>query len=140
MELKPIHSEAEYQQALAEIEQLFAAEAGSAEGERLDLLAMLVAAYEKSRYDLPKPDPVEAILYCMESRGLSRKDLEPFIGTRARVAEIINRQRPLSLSMIQKLHSGLGIAAEVLIQPYTVAASRANRRPTSSCTSTPRLT
>ena len=128
MELKPIRSEAEYQQALADIEQLFAAEAGSAEGERLDMLTILVEAYEKSRYDLPKPDPVEAILYCMESRGLSRKDLEPFIGTRARVSEIINRKRPLSLSMIQKLHSGLGIAADVLIQPCKIVLSRNNSR------------
>ncbi|MGR0481997.1 MAG: helix-turn-helix domain-containing protein [Candidatus Electronema sp. V4] len=138
MELKPIRSEAEYQQALAEIEQLFAAEAGTAEGERLDLLTMLVAAYEKSFYDLPKPDPVEAILYCMESRGLSRKDLEPFIGTRARVAEIINRQRPLSLSMIQKLHSGLGIAAEVLIQPYKVAAAKGKKPPRQAAASASR--
>ena len=123
MELKPIRSEAEYEQALAEIERLFDAETGSAEGDRLDMLTILVETYEKSRYGLPKPDPIEAILYHIESRGLSRKDLEPFIGTRARVGEIINRKRPLSLAMIQKLHSGLGIAADVLIQPYKVSST-----------------
>ncbi|CAK8717592.1 MAG: HTH-type transcriptional regulator [Candidatus Electronema aureum] len=129
MDMKPIRSEAEYQQALAEIERLFAAEADTADGDQLNMLTILVEAYEKGRYDLPKPDPVEAILYQMESRGLSRKDLEPFIGTRARVAEIINRQRSLSLPMIQKLHTGLGIAADVLIQPYKVAAAKAKKLP-----------
>ncbi len=69
-------------------------------------------------YDIPAPDPIEAILYHMESRGLTRKDIEPYIGTRARVTEILNRNRPLSLQMIQRLYLGLGIPAEALIQPY----------------------
>jgi HTH-type transcriptional regulator/antitoxin HigA len=135
MKLKPIRSEAEYEQALAEIERLFAAEAGTPDGDVLDMLTILVEAYEKGRYDLPKPDPVEAILHHIESRGLSRKDLEPFIGTRARVAEIINRQRSLSLAMIQKLHSDLGIAADVLIQPYKVAAAKTKKVPRSAAAS-----
>jgi HTH-type transcriptional regulator/antitoxin HigA len=77
----------------------------------------LVSAYEDVHYSIPAPDPVEAILYHMESRGLTRKELEPYLGSRARVAEILNRRRPLTLRMIQRLHAGLGIPAEALIQP-----------------------
>ena len=77
----------------------------------------MIEVYEERHYPLPLPDPVEAIKYWMESRGLSRRDLEPYIGTRARVSEVLNRKRPLSLGMIQRLHKGLGIPAEVLIQP-----------------------
>ena len=83
----------------------------------------LVEAYEARHYPIPEPDPVEAIKYTMESRGLTRGDLEPFIGSRARVAEVLNRRRPLSLSMIRRLHTGLGIPAEVLVQPYAVVKS-----------------
>lgn len=124
MNIKPIKTEADYQAALAEIEQLFDAKPGAPEGDKLEILTTLVEAYEEKYYAIPQPDPVEAIIYYMESRGLTRKDLEPYIGTRARVAEIINRKRPLSLGMIQRLHSGLGIAAEVLIQPYKVSTGR----------------
>jgi HTH-type transcriptional regulator/antitoxin HigA len=86
--------------------------------DRLEVLATLVEVYEDRHYNIPLPDPVEAILYHLESRGLNRRDLEPFIGSRARVSEILNRRRSLSLDMIRKLSSGLGISAEVLIQPY----------------------
>ncbi|HXV43093.1 MAG TPA: helix-turn-helix domain-containing protein [Anaerolineae bacterium] len=118
MEIKPIKTEADYEAALAEIKQLFEARPGTQEGERLDVLATLVEAYEEQHYQLPLPDPVEAILYHMDSRGLSRRDLEPYLGSRARVSEILNRRRPLSLDMIRRLSQGLGIPAEVLIQPY----------------------
>ena len=74
--------------------------------------------YEDRKYDIPLPDPIEAIIYHMESRGLSRRDLEPYLGSRSRVSEILNRKRPLSIEMIRKLHAGLGIPAVVLIQPY----------------------
>jgi len=127
MEIKPIKSEEDYQVALAEVERLFDAKAGTPEGDKLDVLTTLIEAYEEIHYAIPQPDPVEAIIYHMESRGLSRRDLEPYIGTRARVAEIINRKRPLSLNMIQKLHMGLGIPAEALIQPYKVAARSAGK-------------
>ena len=118
MDIRPIKTEADYQAALAEIERLFDASPGTPEGDRLEVLATLVEAYENKHYNLPLPDPIEAIRYYMESRGLSRRDLEPYIGNRARVSEVLNRKRPLSIDMIRRLHAGLGIPAEVLIQPY----------------------
>ena len=118
MEIKPIKNEVDYQAALAEIERLFEAAPDTPEGDRLDVLTTLVEAYEEKHYNLPLPGPIEAILYHMESRGLSRRDLEPYIGSRARVSEVLNRKRPLSMEMIRNLHGGLGIPAEVLIQPY----------------------
>lgn len=127
MEIKPIKTEADYQVALAEIEQLFDAKLGTPEGDKLEVLTTLVEAYEDVNYAIPQPDPVEAIIYHMESRGLTRKDLEPYIGTRARVAEIINRKRSLSLNMIQRLYLGLGIPAEALIQPYKIIPGKSHR-------------
>lgn len=125
MNVRPIKSEADYRAALAEIEQLFDSSPGTREGDRLEVLTTLVEAYEKRHYSVPAPDPIEAIKYHMESRGLSRGDLEPYIGSRARIAEILNRKRPLSLEMIRRLHNGLGIPAETLIQPYPLARSAA---------------
>ncbi len=118
IEIKPIRTEADYEAALAEIEQLFEAIPGTPEGDRLEILTTLVEAYEEKHYPIPLPDPIEAILYYLESRGLSRRDLESYLGSRARVSEVLNRKRPLSLEMIRRLHSGLKIPAEVLIQPY----------------------
>ena len=118
IEIKPIRTEADYEAALAEIEQIFEAVPGTPEGDRLEILTALVEAYEEKQYPIPLPDPIEAILYYLESRGLSRRDLEPYLGSRARVSEVLNRKRPLSLEMIRRLHSGLRIPAEVLIQPY----------------------
>jgi len=118
MEIRPIKTTADYEAALEEIEQLFQAEPGTPEGDRLEVLTTLVEAYEDQHYNLPLPDPVDAILYHMESRGISRRDLEPYIGSRARVSEVLNRKRPLSLDMIRRLSTGLSIPAEVLIQPY----------------------
>ena len=118
VEIRPIKTEADYQAALDEIESLFDAEPGTPEEDRLEVLTTLVEAYEDRHYSLPMPDPIAAIEYHMESRGLSRRDLEPYLGSRARVSEILNRRRPLSMEMIRRLHAGLGIPAEVLIQPY----------------------
>ena len=118
MNVKPIKTEADYQSALAEIERLFDAASGTPGGDRLEVLTTLVEAYEDQQYSIPLPDPIEAIRHHLESRGLSRADLEPYIGSRARVSEILSRKRPLSLEMIRRLHAGLGIPAEVLIQPY----------------------
>ena len=118
MEIKPIKNDADYQTALGEIERLFDAAPDTPEGDRLEVLTTLVEAYEEKFYSIPMPDPVEAILYHMESRGLSRRDLEPYIGSRARVSEVLNRKRPLTMEMIRNLHVGLGMPAEVLIQPY----------------------
>lgn len=121
MDIKPIKTEADYQAALAAIEQLFDAAPETPEGDQLEVWTALVEQYEAQRHPIPFPDPVEAIRYHIESRGLTRRDLEPYIGSRARVAEVLNRQRSLSLRMIRRLHVGLGIAADVLIQPYSTA-------------------
>jgi HTH-type transcriptional regulator / antitoxin HigA len=126
MEICPIKTEADYQAALVEIERLFDAAPNTPAGDRLDVLATLVEAYEERHYSLPAPDPIEAITYHMESRGLSRRDLEPYLGSRARVAEVLNRKRPLSLEMIRRLHTGLGIAADILIQSYALATPAPN--------------
>ena len=115
-ELKPIRTKADYQKALADLERLWGAESGTPEGDRLDVLATLIDAYESEHYPMDPPDPIEAIKFRMEQQGLSRKDLEPLIGTRTRVAEVLNRKRSLSIGMIRRLHDRLGISAEVLIR------------------------
>jgi HTH-type transcriptional regulator/antitoxin HigA len=125
MNIKPIKTEEDHQAALQEVERLFTALPGTPEGDLLELLTTLIEAYEERHHDIPWPDPVAAILYTMESRGLSRRDLEQYIGSRARVSEILSRKRPLSIEMIRKLHAGLGIPAEVLIQPYPLEKSAA---------------
>jgi len=118
MEIKPIKNEADYQAVLEEIERLFDAAPDTPEGDKLEVLTTLVEAYEEKHFTIPLPDPIEAIQYHMESRGLSRRDLEPYVGSRARVSEVLNKKRPLTMEMIRNLHKGLGIPAEVLIQPY----------------------
>ncbi len=118
MNIKPIKTKADYQAALKEIESLLNAKPKTPQSDRLEVLTILVEAYEEKHYNIPFPNPIEAILYHMESRGLTRKDLEPYIGSRAYVSEILNRKRPLSMDMIRKIHKGLGIQAEILIQPY----------------------
>ena len=83
-------------------------------------MTLLIQEYEREHYPIPDPEPIDFLLHVMDARGLTRKELEPFIGSRARVAEVLNRVRPLSLEMIRRLSTGLGIPAEVLIQPYAV--------------------
>ena len=116
MDIKPIHTEADYRATLREIESLMTATAGSSEGDRLDVLVTLVEVYERTRFPMDLPDPIEAIKFVMDQRGLSPKDLEPAIGRLNRVYEVLNRTRPLSLSMIRKLHDRFGIPAESLIK------------------------
>lgn len=116
MEIRPIRTEADYRAALLEIETLMRAEPDTPEGDRLDVLVTLVAAYEARHYPLEMPDPVEAIKYTMEQKGLSAKDLVPIIGRLNRVYEILSRKRPLTLKMICRLHEGLGIPADCLIR------------------------
>ena len=122
MDIRPIKTEVDYELALTEIERLFEADPDTPEGDHLEVLVTLVEAYEDQHYGIPLPDPIEAIQYYMESRGLTRRDLEPYIGTRARVSEILNRKRPLTLTMIRKLHAGLGISGDILIQSETLVA------------------
>ena len=116
-ELRPIRTRKDYETALAEVERLWGAKSGTPRGDRLDILATLIEAYEAKHYPMDPPDPIEAILFRMEQQGLSRKDLEPMIGARNRVAEVLNRKRSLSIEMIRQLHKELGISAEVLIRP-----------------------
>lgn len=118
MEIKPIKTEAEYRAALAEIERLFDAPDDTPEADRLEVIVLLVENYEATHYPISAPDPIDFLLYIMKSRGLVRKDLEPYIGSRGRVAEVLNRARPLSLAMIRLLAAGLKIRADLLIQPY----------------------
>ncbi len=118
MNIHPIRNKDEYEAALARIESLFDAEPGTVEADELEVLTLLVEAYEDKHYAIPAPDPVTAIEYYLESRGLDRGVLIPYLGSRARVSEVLNRKRPLSLQMIRRLNQGLGIPAEILIQPY----------------------
>src|ERR1700723_2541779 len=114
-ELRPIRTETDYEAALAEVGRLWDAKSGTPTGDRLDVLVTLIEAYEDKHYPMDPPDPIEAIQFRMEQQGLTRRDLEPLLGTRARVAEIMNRRRGLSIDMIRRLHEQLGISAEVLI-------------------------
>ena len=116
MKIKPVKTKADYRAALKEIETMMAAELDTPEGERLDVLVTLVEAYENKHYRLDLPDPVEAIKFRMEQKGMTPKDLVPMIGRINRVYEILGRKRPLTLAMIQRLHSELGIPAESLIK------------------------
>lgn len=116
MEIAPIKSNRDYRRVLKEVETLMSARRNSPEGDRLDVLVTLVEAWERRHYRLDLPDPVEAIKYHMEQSGLQPKDLIPFIGSRNRVHEVLNRRRELTLSMIRRLHEGLGIPAESLIK------------------------
>ena len=116
-DVKPIRSKADYRAAMVAIGRLWGAKRGTRDGDRLDVLATLIDAYEAEQDPMDPPDPVEAIKFRMEQQGLSRKDLEPLIGTRTRVAEVLNRKRNLSIGMIRRLHARLGIPAEVLIRP-----------------------
>ncbi len=120
MKLKPIQNKREHQAALKAIESLWDAAEGTQAADRLAVLALLVEAYEREHLPIADPDPIEFLLHVMEARGLSRKDLEPYIGSRARVAEVLNRVRPLSLEMIRKLSTGLRIPADVLVQDYAL--------------------
>lgn len=122
MELKPIRSKKDYQTALKAVDALWNAKDGTHEADRLEILTILIERYERDRFPIPDPDPVDFLLHVMEARGLTRKDLEPCIGTRARVAEVLNRVRPLSLEMIRKLSEELAIPAEILVRRYELAA------------------
>ncbi len=125
MEIKPIKTKRDYEAALKEIERIFDAVPGTPDGDRLEILTTLVDVYEEKHHAVPPPNPIDAIRYYMESRRLTRRDLERFIGSRARVSEVLNRRRPLTMEMIRNLNKGLGIPAEVLIQPYRIVKSAA---------------
>jgi HTH-type transcriptional regulator/antitoxin HigA len=122
--VRPIRTEADYQAALNEIGTIMTARAGTPEGDRLDVLSTLVEAYEAEHYPIEAPDPVALIEFAMEQRGADRADLEPMIGPRGRVSEVLNRKRPLSLSMIRKLKDEWHLPADVLVRTYSLRKVR----------------
>jgi HTH-type transcriptional regulator / antitoxin HigA len=122
-DMKPIRTEADYEAALEQVAALWGSASNTPEGDRLDVLATLIDVYEAKHHPLDPPDPVEAIKFRMEQQGMTRKDLEDIIGTRTRIAEVLNRKRSLSIGMIRRLHDQLGISAEILIQPSRKVAA-----------------
>ena len=116
MQIHPIRTEADHEAAVKRIATLIGAAPGSVEGDELEVLATLVDAYEAKHHAMDAPDPVAAIQFRMEQQGLSRKDLAPLIGSRARVSEILTGKRRLTLDMVRRIKSGLGISADLLIQ------------------------
>jgi len=116
MDITPIRTDADHAEALAEIDRLWGADPASPEGGRLEILLTLTDAYEEVHHAIPPSDPISAVLFMMEQRGLTRRDLEPMIGSRARVSEVLHRQRALTLPMIRRLSEDLGIPAEILVR------------------------
>ena len=115
MKLKPIKNDRELSRALMRIDELWGAKPNTPRGDELDVLILLVEKYEDEHYAIPASDPIEAIKFLMEQNSLSRKDLEPYIGTSGRVSEVLSKKRTLTLAMIKKLHEGLKIPYECLI-------------------------
>jgi HTH-type transcriptional regulator / antitoxin HigA len=128
MDIRPIRTGTDHRAALREIEALMGAKSGSPEGARLDVLVTLVDSYEAARFPIDPPDPIAAIEFRMEQQGLARADLEAAIGSRARVAEIMNRRRALTLPMIRKLAAQLKIPADALIGDYRLTRTRRLRK------------
>jgi HTH-type transcriptional regulator / antitoxin HigA len=122
MNIAPIRTKRDYEAALARVDTLWNAPAKSPEADALDVLTLLIADYEAKHFPIPSPDPIDFLTHVMESRGLARKDLEPYIGSRGRVSEILSRTRPLSLTMIRNLTEGLRLPADVLVKQYPLAA------------------
>ncbi len=127
MKPRVIRTEAEYERTLARIDAIIDAEPGTPEIDELELLSLLVEHYEDERYPMDMPDPIAAIAFRMEQQGLTRKDLEPYLGSQARVSEVLSGKRALSKEMIRRLHTGLGIPAEVLVQEGGTADKIAGR-------------
>ena len=116
MNLKPIRNDRQLNRALKRIDELWGAKQNTIRGDELDVLMLLVEKFEEEHYAIPASDPIEAIRFSMEQNSLTRKDLEPYIGTSGRVSEVLNRKRNLTLAMIRKLHEGLKIPYECLIE------------------------
>ncbi len=124
MQIRPIRTEKDHDAALARIDELMGAKAGSPEGDELDVLVTLVCAYEEKHFPMDPSDPLMAIQFRMEQQGLTRKDLEPMIGSRARVSEVLTGKRPLTLPMIRRVRDGLGISADLLVGTGKTVARR----------------
>ena len=131
MEIKPIKTEAHYAAALRIIEQLFEAEPDTPEGDLLEVWVTLVEAYEAQHYAIALPDPIEALKYHIERLHLASQDLAMYFGSQTHAIEVLNRKRRLTLKMIRKLQAGMGISAEVLIQPYPLVIETPRPHPMS---------
>jgi HTH-type transcriptional regulator/antitoxin HigA len=118
MEIRPIRTKADHRAALKEVERLWDAAPGTPNGDRVEVLVTLIEAYEARHFPIPAPDPIAAIEFMMDQKGLSRRDLEPAIGGRGRVSEVLTRKRPLTLPMVRALSALLQIPTDVLVQPY----------------------
>ena len=125
MNINPIRTKADYKAMLAIVSKLVDKDpaAGTPDGDRLDVLTTLIEAYEAKHYPIASPDPIDLLQHVMESRGLTRKDMEPYIGSRARVSEVLNRARPLTLAMIRRLSDALNLPADVLVKEYAAKAA-----------------
>lgn len=128
MNIKPIKTVTDYEDALSEIDRLWGAESSTPKGDKLDILITLLEAYERDHYPISPPDPVEAIKFRMDQLGLSRKDLEGYLGSRGRVSEILNHKRDLSITMIRQLHAHLDIPLESLVSIPKNITSDSNGR------------
>ena len=122
MSIQPIHTDTDHAVALARIDALWGAVSGTPAADELEILVTLVADYEDRHHPILPPDPIEAIRFRMDQLGLTRKDLEPMVGSRARVSEVLAGKRPLTLAMIRRLRKGLGVPADVLIGGEDLAA------------------
>lgn len=118
MNIKPIKSEHNYQEALSRLEVIFDAEINTPESDELEVLSILIEKYEGEHFPIGLPDPIEAIKFRMEQMGYNQNDLAKMVGLKSRASEILNRKRKLSLEMIRLLHEGLKIPTEVLVQAY----------------------
>jgi len=120
VKVRPIRTKADHRAALKEAERLWDADPGTPDGDRVDVLVTLIEAYESRHFPIPAPDPIAAIEFMMEQKGLARRDLEPAIGGRGRVSEVLTRKRPLTLPMVRSLSALLDIPPQILIQPYSM--------------------
>jgi HTH-type transcriptional regulator / antitoxin HigA len=118
MDIRPIRTDADYRAALEEAKRHWDAEPGTPDGDRMEVLSTLIEAYEARHYPILAPDPIAAIIFMMEQKGLTRRDIEPAIGSRGRVSEILNRKRPLTLPMVRALSALLDLPTEILVQEY----------------------
>jgi len=124
MNITPIKTAEDHQNALARIDELWDAKPNTEAADELDILVTLVEAYEEAQYRIEAPDPVEAIKFRMEQEGLSDADLVPFLGQRSRVSEVLNRKRRLTLPMIRRLHTELHIPLECLVSDYELDSAK----------------
>jgi HTH-type transcriptional regulator/antitoxin HigA len=123
MDIRPIKTKADHRTALKEVERLWNANPGTPDGDRVDVLVTLIEAYEAKHFPVPAPDPIAAVTFMMEQKGLTRRDLEPAIGSRGRVSEVLTRKRPLTLPMVRQLSALLDIPTEVLVQQYATRSA-----------------